>query len=444
MGGGLFEGGAHQMIERYTRPEVASLWTDESRYRLWLDVELAVCEAWARRGEIPADALAAIRKGAAFDVKRIAEIEAEVHHDVIAFLTAVAEKVGPDSRFIHMGMTSSDLLDTVFAIQLARAASVLDEDLRTLRAALSKLAHAHKHTVMMGRSHGIHAEPITFGLKVAIWYDEFGRHLNRLAEAREGIAVGKLSGAVGTFAHIDPSMEEEVCGAFGLTPAPASTQIIQRDRHAHFFCTLAGIAASVEKVAVEIRHLQRTEVGEAAEPFGKSQKGSSAMPHKRNPILCENLTGLARIVRANAMAALENVALWHERDISHSSVERVIAPDSTALVDFMLSRLTKVIDGLEVRPEAMQRNLELSHGLFNSQDVMLALVRAGMKREDAYRLVQARAMQSWNEGKDFFELLVEDEAVAKKLGREELRKLFDLKQHTKHVDTIFERVFGKN
>lgn len=429
------------MIERYSRAEIASIWTDEARYRIWLEIELVVCEAWTRREQIPADSLARIKKGAAFDVARIAEIEAEVHHDVIAFLTAVAEKVGPDSRFIHMGMTSSDLLDTTFAIQLTRSAKIIQNDIETLRKSLKKLASEHKDTVMMGRSHGIHAEPITFGLKVAVWYDEFGRHMARLAEAIDGIAVGKLSGAVGTFAHIEPEMEREVCESFGLKAAPVSTQIVQRDRHAHFFSVIAGIAASMEKVAVEIRHLQRTEVGEAAEPFGKGQKGSSAMPHKRNPILCENITGLARIVRGNAMAALENVALWHERDISHSSVERVIAPDSTILVDFMLARLNKVIDGLDVNPERMKRNMELSRGLYNSQEVMLALARSGMKREDAYRVVQTRAMESWDDGKDFFELLANDPQVAERLGRDELEKLFDLKQHTKHVDTIFNRVF---
>jgi adenylosuccinate lyase len=296
---------------------------------------------------------------------------------------------------------------------------------------------------MMGRSHGVHAEPITFGLKAAVWYDEFGRHAARLGEAIEGVAVGKLSGAVGTFAHIEPGMEEEVCKKFGLDAAPASTQIVQRDRHAHYFAVLAGIAASVEKVAVEIRHLQRTEVGEAAEPFGKGQKGSSAMPHKRNPILCENLTGLARIVRANAMAAFENVALWHERDISHSSVERVIAPDSTSLVDFMLARLARVVSGLEVNTERMAANMELSHGLYNSQEVMLALVRAGMSREDSYRAVQGCAMRSWEEGKPFMDILLADKAVSAKLPRAELEKLFDLKIHLRHVDEIFERVFGR-
>ena len=431
------------MIERYSRPEMASIWTDDARFRLWLDIEVAVCEAWATRKKIPADSLAKIKGSADFETTRIAEIEAEVHHDVIAFLTAVAEKVGPDSRFIHMGMTSSDLLDTTFAIQLARSAKIIEGDIANLRKSLKKLALAHKDTVMMGRSHGIHAEPITFGLKVAVWYEEFGRHAKRLAEAIEGISVGKLSGAVGTFAHIDPAMEGEVCKEFGLTAAPVSTQIVQRDRHAHFFSVLAGIAASIEKVAVEIRHLQRTEVGEAAEPFGKDQKGSSAMPHKRNPILCENLTGLARIVRANAIAALEDVALWHERDISHSSVERVIAPDSTILVDFMLARLARVIDGLDVNPERMKQNIDLSRGLYNSQDVMLALARSGMKREDAYRVVQERAMESWKEGKDFFELLASDPEVGERLPKDELKKLFDIKQHTKHVDTIFERVFGK-
>jgi adenylosuccinate lyase len=432
------------MIERYARHEMASIWTDEAKYALWLEVELAACEAWAALGAIPREALAAIKGKADFDPARIAAIEAEVHHDVIAFLTAVAEKVGPESRFIHLGLTSSDLLDTAFGVQLARAGKLLAKDLSMLREAVAALAKAHKHTVMIGRSHGIHAEPITFGLKAAIWYDEFGRHAARLEEAIRGIAVGKLSGAVGTFAHIDPEVERRVCASLELTPAPASSQIVQRDRHAHFFAVLAGIAASVEKVAVEIRHLQRTEVGEAAEPFGKGQKGSSAMPHKRNPILCENLTGLARVVRANAMAAFEDVALWHERDISHSSVERIIAPDSTILVDFMLARLTRVIAGLEVHRERMAQNLESSHGLYNSQEVMLELTRRGMSREEAYRLVQAAAMRSWKEGRAFFDILTEEPAVMQKLSREELAKLFDVQLHLRHVDTIFERVFGKD
>ncbi len=431
------------MIERYSRPEAAAIFTDQARYDLWLAVELAVCEAWARRGAIPADALKTIRSKAAFDLHRIGEIEAEVHHDVIAFLTAVAEKVGPDSRFIHMGMTSSDLLDTAFALQLTRVSKLIEAGLGKLRAAIRQQAMAHKRTVMIGRSHGIHAEPITFGLKLAVWYDEFGRHEARLAEAVAGIAVGKLSGAVGTFAHIEPAMEQEVCAAFGLTPAPASTQIVQRDRHAHYFAVLAGIAASIEKVAVEIRHLQRTEVAEAMEPFGKGQKGSSAMPHKRNPILCENLTGLARVVRANAMAAFEDVALWHERDISHSSVERVIAPDSTILVDFMLARMTRVIEGLQVEPGRMAHNLEHSFGLYNSQEVLLALVRAGMSREEAYRLVQGSAMQAWNEQRPFIDLLKANAEVTAKVPAKELEKLFDVQLHLRHVDTIFNRVFGK-
>ncbi|MBN1283722.1 MAG: adenylosuccinate lyase [Proteobacteria bacterium] len=431
------------MIERYSRPEMSSLWSDRARFDLWLAVELAVCEAWARRGAIPAETMATIRSLASYDTDRIGKIEAEVHHDVIAFLTAVAEKVGPDSRFIHMGMTSSDLLDTAFAIQLRGAGLAIAKGMEKLRAEIKKLAMAHKNTVMMGRSHGIHAEPITFGLKAAVWYDEFGRHERRLAEAVDTISVGKLSGAVGTFAHIDPEMESEVCAAFELKPAPVSTQIVQRDRHAHYFCTLAGIAASIEKVAVEIRHLQRTEVGEAAEPFGKGQKGSSAMPHKRNPVLCENLTGLARVVRANAMAALEDVALWHERDISHSSVERVIAPDSTILVDFMLARLARVLSELVVNPERMESNMEMSLGLYNSQDVLLALVREGATREEAYKAVQAAAMLSWEKRMPFFEVLMEDSTIREKIGEPGLKKLFDVKQHLRHVDTIFDRVFKK-
>lgn len=430
------------MIGRYSRPEMAKLWNDTSRYDIWLDVEVAVCEALANRGEIPANAMATIRQKAAYDEKRIAEIEAEVGHDVIAFLTAVGEKVGPDARYIHMGMTSSDLLDTAFALQLVRAGRMIGEDLKALLAAIKKRALEHKHTPMMGRSHGIHAEPITMGLKMAVWYGEFDRHGQRLVEAIDGIAVGKISGAVGTFAHIDPAVESEVCRMLGLVPAPVSTQIVQRDRHAHFFAVLAGIAASVEKVAVEIRHLQRSEVGEAAEPFGKGQKGSSAMPHKRNPILCENLTGLARIVRANSMAAFENVALWHERDISHSSVERVIAPDSTILVDFMLSRLARVIDGMEIFPERMKANIDRSRGLYTSQEVMLSLVRGGMPREEAYRMVQKLAMQAWKEDRSFYELLVADKDVMARITEGELARLFDVQTHLTHVDGIFRRVFG--
>lgn len=429
------------MIERYSRPEMAGIWTDEARFEAWLRVELAVCEVLARLHQIPRESLAVIKKKAAFDLKRISEIEEEVRHDVIAFLTSVAEFVGPDSRYIHLGMTSSDLLDTAFALQLAEAGRIIENDLRVLLEAIKKRAFEHKLTPMMGRSHGIHAEPITFGLKLAVWYSEFGRHAARFENAIEEIAVGKISGAVGTYAHIDPRVEKDVCKALGLKIAPASTQIIQRDRHAHFFAVLAGIAASIEKVAVEIRHLQRTEVGEVAEPFGKGQKGSSAMPHKRNPVLCENISGLARVVRANAMAAFENVALWHERDISHSSVERVIAPDSTILVDFMLTRLAQVINGMDVFPEKMLENINSSYGLFNSQEVLLALVRAGMVREDAYRVVQSAAMRSMREKKSFYDLLASDGAVTAKVKKDELKGLFDLKIHLKHVDEIFNRVF---
>ncbi len=430
------------MIPRYTREEMSTLWTDEARFDRWLAVEVAVCEAWARRGAIPEEALATIKSKADFDIERIHTIEAEVHHDVIAFLTAVAEKVGPDSRFIHMGMTSSDLLDTSFALQLRDAGALIAKGVEKLAEAIRVRAFEHKNTVMIGRSHGIHAEPITFGLKCAVWYQEFARHAARLDVAIEDIAVGKISGAVGTFAHIDPAIEDEVCREIGLTPALVSTQIVQRDRHAHFFCVLAGIAASMEKIAVEIRHLQRTEVGEAAEAFGKKQKGSSAMPHKRNPILCENITGLARLVRTNAMAALENVALWHERDISHSSVERVIAPDSTCLVDFMLARLARVIKGLDVFPERMQKNLDASFGIYNSQEVMLALVRSGMTREEAYALVQASAMRAWKEQTPFYDLIAKESAITERISDEELKAIFDVGAHTKHVDAIFERVFG--
>lgn len=431
------------MIERYSRPEMAQIWSDASKYDTWLEVELAVCVAQARLGVIPKQALAVIREKAAYDIRRIAKIEAEVKHDVIAFLTAVAEEVGPESRFIHVGMTSSDLLDTAFALNLSRAGKIVASDIEGLLEIIRKRAFEHKLTPMMGRSHGIHAEPVTFGLKLAVWYAEFGRHAKRLEEAIEGVTVGKISGAVGTYAHIDPRVEKEVCKNLDLKAAPAGTQTVQRDRHAHFFAVLAGIAATVEKIAVEIRHLQRTEVREAAEPFGRGQKGSSAMPHKRNPVLCENISGLARIVRANSIAAFENVALWHERDISHSSVERIIAPDSTILVDFMLARLSKILDGLEVFPERMQKNIELSRGLYNSQEVLLALVRTGMAREDAYKIVQSAAMCSWREEKPFFDVLMAEKEVTSRIGKEELLKLFDIKIHLKHVDEIFKRVFGK-
>jgi adenylosuccinate lyase len=429
------------MIERYSREKMSSIWTDAHRFDLWLKVEIAVCEAFAKAGAIPSAAMANITARAAYDAKRIEEIEAEVHHDVIAFLTSVAENVGPDSRFIHMGMTSSDLLDTAFALQLRDAGKIIEDDIESLLKSIKRRAHEFKKTPMIGRSHGVHAEPITFGLKLAVWYAEFARHKERLSSAIDGISVGKISGAVGTFAHIPPPIEEQVCKKLGLSAAPISTQIIQRDRHAHYFSVLAGIASSLEKVALEIRLMQRTEVFEAAEPFGKGQKGSSAMPHKRNPVLCENVAGLARVVRANSMAALEDVALWHERDISHSSVERVIAPDSTTLLDFMLARMEKVIDGLDVFPENMKRNLDASLGLYASQDVLLSMVKAGVAREEAYRVVQGAAMRAWNEKRQFRDVALATPEIMAVLKKGDVEGLFDIERHIRHVDDIFKRVF---
>jgi adenylosuccinate lyase len=430
------------MIDRYTRPEMGMIWTQESKYRKWLEVEVAVCEAQAERGVIPADAMETIRNKADFDVLRIEEIENETHHDVIAFLTSVGEYVGPAARFIHEGLTSSDVLDTAFALQLTAAADLLLEDLDRLLGVIERRAYEWKDTVMIGRSHGIHAEPVTFGLKFALWYAEMTRHRDRLRHARESVRVGKISGAVGTYANIDPSVEKRVCFKLGLKPDPVSNQIIQRDRHAEFFSVVAMIGCSIEKIAVEIRHLQRTEVREAEEFFSAGQKGSSAMPHKRNPIASENLSGLARVLRGNALAAMENVALWHERDISHSSVERVIGPDSTILLDYMLVRLTRVLDRLTVYPENMRRNLYLTGGLFFSQQVMLALTRKGLSREDAYRLVQRNAMRAWSEGSQLQDLLLDDPEVTQHLNATELAEIFDLNYHLKHVDTIFSQVFG--
>jgi len=429
------------MIPRYSRPEMTKIWEEESKCNLWLKIELHVCEGWAEIGKIPEQSLAVIKKKANFDLNRMAAIEAEVKHDVIAFLTSVAEFVGPDSRFIHLGVTSSDLLDTAFACQLAEAGQLIRTDIENILKILKDQAEKYKMTPMIGRTHGVHAEPITFGLKLAVWYSEFERHLERLQSAIDQIAVGKISGAVGTFAHIPPSVEAFVCKKLGLKAAPVSNQIIQRDRHAHYFAVLAGIASSVEKIAVEIRHLQRTEVFEAAEPFGKGQKGSSAMPHKRNPILCENLSGLARLVRANSIAAFENVPLWHERDISHSSAERVIAPDSTILVDFMLSRLAGVLERLDVFPERMLANLDRTRGLYASQDLMLALAQAGMSREEAYKIVQSAAMRAWEKDEDFEKLVTKESSVTKYLKPNQLKELFDVNRHFKYVDEIFKRVF---
>jgi len=430
------------MIERYSRPEMAAIWGGENRYRKWLEIELLACEAHAEMGVIPAEALQRIKERANFDIKRIDEIEKVVKHDVIAFLTSVADYIGDDSRFLHVGMTSSDVLDTSFALLLRESGLLILQGMNKLLEALKKRAHEHKDTAMIGRSHGIHAEPVTFGIKMALWYDEMRRNLRRMEAAIETVSYGKISGAVGTFANIDPRVEEYVCAKTGLKPAPCSTQIVQRDRHAEFFATLAIIASSIEKFAVEIRHLQRTEVLEAEEFFSKGQKGSSAMPHKRNPVLSENLSGLARLIRGYAVSALENVPLWHERDISHSSVERVIGPDATILMDFMLHRCTGLIENLVVYPENMLKNLNLMRGLVFSQRVLLELARKGASRENAYSLVQRNAMKVWEQGRDFRAELLADPDVRSYLSEAEIDGAFDLSYHFKHVDTIFKRVFG--
>ncbi len=431
------------MIPRYSRKEMADIWSPETKFRIWFEIEAHACTALAKLGVIPEEAAKNIwDKGskAEFDVARIDEIEREVKHDVIAFLTHLAEFIGEDSRFVHQGMTSSDVLDTCLSVQLTRAADLLLADMDALLAALQKRAIEHKDTVTIGRSHGIHAEPTTFGLKLAQAYAEFERGRMRLEQARADIATCAISGAVGTFANIDPSVEEHVALEMGLVPEPVSTQVIPRDRHAQFFATLGVIASSVERLATEVRHLQRTEVLEVEEFFSEGQKGSSAMPHKRNPILTENLTGLARLVRGMALPAMENVALWHERDISHSSVERMIGPDATVTLDFALVRLTGVIDKLLVYPENMQANMDKLGGLMHSQRVLLALTQKGVSREDSYRLVQRNAMPVWRGEGNFLDLLKADKDVV--LSDAELEDLFDLGYHTKHVDTIFKRVFG--
>jgi adenylosuccinate lyase len=422
---------------------MSAVWSPENRYRTWLKIEILACEAMAERGDIPLSALKNIRERAAFDVDRIDEIERTTKHDVIAFLTAVNEKVGEDGRFIHRGLTSSDILDTSLAVLLREAADILIADLDQLLAALKRKAFVHKKTLMIGRSHGIHAEPITFGLKLAIWYAETVRNRERMVRARETISTGKLAGAVGTFSFVDPAIEAYVCQQLGLTPAPASSQIVQRDRHAEYFTTLAIIASSLEKFATEIRHLQRTEVREVEEYFSPGQKGSSAMPHKRNPILSENISGLSRLVRSYALAALEDVALWHERDISHSSVERVIGPDATVLLDFMLARFTGLIDQLVVYPEKMLENLELTKGVFFSQMVLLKLIEKGISREDAYAIVQRNAMRSWKENIGFQQLLTGDDEVMAALSTDDLTPVFRLENFLGQVDFIFNRVFGK-
>jgi adenylosuccinate lyase len=429
------------MIERYSRPEMVHIWTADNRFRIWLEIETLACEAQAELGVIPKEVVPVIRAKGAFDIARIDAIEAEVKHDVIAFLTSVAEYVGPEARFIHQGMTSSDVLDTCLSVQLVQAADELLADLDMVLESIKKRAYEHKDTVCIGRSHGIHAEPVTFGLKLASFYAEMQRNRVRLEAARENIATGAISGAVGTFANIDPYVEEYVCSKMGLKPEPVSTQIIPRDRHAEYFCVLSIIASSMERIAIEVRHMQRTEVLEAEEFFSKGQKGSSAMPHKRNPILSENLTGQARYIRSLCIPALENVALWHERDISHSSVERYIAPDATVALDFSLRRLNGLIKNLVVYPENMSRNLNQMKGLVFSQKILLDLTQAGVSREDSYRLVQRNAMKVWDQGKDFQTELLADQEVVGALGEAKISEAFDLNYHLKHVDTIFKRVF---
>lgn len=431
------------MIERYTRQEMARIWEADNRFRIWLDIELLAMEAMVRKGWIPKDALTRVKKKAKFDVARIDEIERTVKHDVIAFLTSVSEYIGDDSRFLHLGMTSSDVLDTAFAVQMRQSLTLLIDDSKAVFDVLKRRAFEHKETVMIGRSHGVHAEPVTFGIKMALWADEMRRNIDRLERARDVISVGKISGAVGTFANIDPFVEEYVCKKLSLTPAPVSTQIVQRDRHAEVFQTIALVGSSLDKFATEVRHLQRTEVLEAEEFFSVGQKGSSAMPHKRNPVLSENISGLSRLLRGYAVTALENVALWHERDISHSSAERVIAPDATIALDFMLNRFRGMMDKLIVYPDRMMKNLESTNGLLYSQRVMLALAGKGMSRESAYELVQRNAMKAWRAEGTLKSLLSKDKDVRKHLSKEDLDGLFDLNYYLKNVDAIFARAFGK-
>jgi len=421
---------------------MAAIWSQENKYAKWLDVEVAACEAMVKLGLAPAAAVDNIKAKAVINAARIDEIEAVTRHDVIAFVSSLTEVIGEDGRFIHMGLTSSDVLDTALAVQLKEASDLLLEDLDDLLAVLKRRALEHKKTLMIGRSHGIHAEPITFGLKLALWYAEMRRNRARLERAREAVSCGKISGAVGTFSFVDPFVEEYVCEKLGLAPAPVASQIVQRDRHAEFFSTLAIVASSLDKFAQEIRLLQRTEVREAEEYFSPGQKGSSAMPHKRNPVLSENISGLSRLVRSYALAALEDVALWHERDISHSSVERVIAPDATIALDFMLGRFTGLMDRLVVYPDRMLANLNMTHGVIFSQRVLLSLIEKGTTREDAYAIVQENAMKSWQEGTEFRKLLGQDERVQKHLNAADLDAIFDVNHFLKHLDYIFERVFG--
>ncbi|MCL0041015.1 adenylosuccinate lyase [Thermodesulfovibrionales bacterium] len=432
------------MISRYTRPEMGRLWEMGNRYQKWLDVEIAVCEAWTEQGEIPESDMRAIREKAGFDIGRIDEIEKTTRHDVIAFLTSVEESVGAESRFIHKGLTSSDVVDTALSLLMREAADIIIRGIRELMDVLKIQAFKYRDTLCMGRSHGIHAEPMTFGLKFALWYEDAKRSLQRIERAKEVISVGKISGAIGTFSNIPPELEEIVCSKLGLTPEPVATQVVQRDRHAEYIISLALIAACIEKIATEIRHLQRTEVLEVEEPFAVGQKGSSAMPHKKNPVGSENLCGLARIIRSNVISALENIALWHERDISHSSVERVTIPDSTILTDYMLSRITSILKDLHLYPERMEANVNKSYGLYNSQRVLLSLTEKGVARQDAYAMVQKNAMESWRNGTNFMELLQKDSNITRHLSLSEIEVIFDLGYYLRNVDYIFKRVFGED
>ncbi|MBI3594378.1 MAG: adenylosuccinate lyase [Nitrospirae bacterium] len=431
------------MIKRYSLPEMTSLWTEEKKYEVWFQIELLACEAMAELGIAARSDIENIRSGAKVDLKRITEIEEVVKHDVIAFITAISEKIGPSSRFLHLGMTSSDVVDTGQAILLNRACGILLEDLTGLMAAVKKKALQFKHTQMIGRSHGVHGEPITFGFKLALWHEELKRSKDRLEEAKEVIRVGKISGSMGTFAHVDPFVEKYVCEKLGLIPDPISNQIIQRDRHAQLLTTLAILASSLEKFSLEIRHLQRTEVREAEEFFSEGQKGSSSMPHKRNPIGSENISGLARLIRSNAMASLENIPLWHERDISHSSVERVIFPDTTILMNYILNRFTKIVENLSVFPEKMKENLNLTHGIIYSQRILLELAKKGEQRKEAYEIVQKLAMESWQNGRSFEELLLNDSSILSYISLKDLKSCFDPKYYVRHMDEIFKRVFDK-
>ncbi len=427
------------MIERYSRPQMEKIWSEESKFDKWLQVEIAACEAWAEVGTIPKEAIPKI-KAASYKMERIAEILKVTHHDVTAFLQAVSESLGEESRFIHLGLTSSDVMDTALSLQLKEASKLLAQDVAELITVLKDKAVEHKHTIMIGRTHGVHAEPITFGLKLALWAQEMKRNAARLAEAEKAISVGKISGAVGTYATVPPEVEEKACAKLGLVPAPISSQIIQRDRHAQFVTTLAIIASSLEKFATEIRSLQRTEVLEAEEPFAAGQTGSSAMPHKRNPELCERICGLARLVRGHALTSMENIALWHERDISHSSNERIILPDSCLTLDYIMHIFTSVMKGLQVYPENMRRNLELTQGLVFSQRVLIALIDKGLSRQKAYELVQRNAMKAWKQRTSFLELLKADPEITARLSKSELESLFDYKYFTRHVERVFQRL----